>query len=257
MEKHAMIIINPSSGTEKSIQFKQDVYDILIEKDYSVTINETKKENDAKNFAIQASKDAFDLITIMGGDGTVNEVINGIAEQEHRPKLHIIPLGTVNNFAKAVEIPLKTQQAIDVIKDPTEKLVDIGKINNHYFMNLVNIGAIAEATYQVTAEQKSKLGSLAYFIEGLKKFNEKDIFSVKIKLNETTQELDAMLVLIALTDTFGGFKNAVSEADINDGYLHVFVFQEMSTLEILSIITSLVNGQLKDQHTFNIGKRRA
>ncbi len=242
-----MIIINPSSGTEKSIQFKQDVFDILTEQDYQVTIKETSKEGDALKFAIEASDRHFDLISIMGGDGTINEVINGIAEKELRPFLHIIPLGTVNNFAKALELPLKPQQAIEVIKDPSKKQVDVGKVNDSYFMNLVNIGAIAEATYQVTAEQKSKLGSLAYLIEGLKKFTEKDLFSVSLEMNDTNTKLEVMLVLIALTDTFGGLKNAISEADVDDGYLHVFAFKEISNLESISMLKNLVNGQLKDQ----------
>ncbi|SHN36217.1 diacylglycerol/lipid kinase family protein [Gracilibacillus kekensis] len=247
MKQRAMIIVNPSSGTEKSVQFKQNVYTILVEQGYIVKLKETSKEGDALNFATKASDDHFDLITIMGGDGTINEVINGIAEKEVRPSLHIIPLGTVNNFAKALELPLKPQQAIELIKNSKKKQVDLGKINDSYFMNLVNIGAIAEATYQVTAEQKSKLGSLAYLIEGLKKFSEKDLFSVTIATEETDVQLNVMLVLVALTDAFGGLKNAISEAEVDDGYLHVFAFKEITNLESIAMLKNLVNGQLKDQ----------
>ncbi|MGP4042032.1 diacylglycerol/lipid kinase family protein [Gracilibacillus sp. D59] len=247
MKRNAMIILNPSSGTEKSKQFQHEVEEVLNKQGYHVITKCTEKEYDAKKFAEEACEENMELVTVLGGDGTVNEVINGIAERTKRPTLHIIPLGTVNNFARALGIPLKPRDAIEVIRDPHVMKADLGKVNDQFFINLVNVGAIAEATYQVTPEQKSKLGSIAYFLEGFKKFTEKDMFSVTISTDESSRQIEAMLVLVAVTNTVAGWENMLQEAEIDDGYLHVFAVKEISTLESVSMITSLLNGSLKDQ----------
>ncbi|KAB8129188.1 diacylglycerol kinase family lipid kinase [Gracilibacillus oryzae] len=239
----AVIILNPSSGTEESMVYKDHVEQILIKNNYNVEVKQTEKENDAKTFAEDACLRAMDLIVVMGGDGTINEVIN----QTHRPVLQIIPLGTVNNFARALEVPLHPEEAVLLLENGVTRQVDIGEVNQHHFMNLVNIGAIAEATYQVTAEQKSKFGSLAYFFEGLKKFREKDVFKVTIETPEETVESEAMLVLIAVTDTFASWKNMIKEAEIDDGFLHIFVIKPLTNLEGVAILPKIISGTLKDQ----------
>lgn len=242
-----MIIVNPSAGMEKADLFKKEVENLLINQGYQIVMRVTEKKNDAKKFASEASDKSMDLISVLGGDGTVNEVINGIANKINRPSLHIIPLGTVNNFAKALDIPLKPEEAINVLENPTNKKADIGKINGYYFMNLVNLGTIAEATYQVTSEQKSKIGSLAYFMEGLKKFAEKETFSVTIEDENGREQLEAMLVLVTVTDTVAGLQHVLKEANIDDGYLHIFVIKELSGLESVSMLTNLWNHMLKEQ----------
>ncbi|MFP3416221.1 diacylglycerol kinase family protein, partial [Bacillus sp. SIMBA_074] len=79
-----------------------------------------------------------------------------------------IPLGTVNDFARSLGIPLNPNTASEILKDMHIKESDIGKINDRYFMNVLAVGAIAEATYNVSVDQKTRLGSFAYFIEGAK-----------------------------------------------------------------------------------------
>ncbi len=241
-----MIIVNPSSGEEKSTVFIDDTENMLITMGYHVTVKETKNENDAENFAAEACKKMMDIISVMGGDGTVNEVLSGIAEKEYRPVIHIIPLGTVNNFAKALDIPLKPKEAIQVLENPVERLTDIGKINNTYFMNLVNLGAIAEATYEVTSEQKSKLGSLAYFIEGVKQYTKQDTFTVTVEYENELKQLEAMLVLITVTDTVAGLQHVMKEVKADDGYLHVYAIKEISGFDSVSMLSNLWNGMLKD-----------
>ncbi|UOQ47033.1 diacylglycerol kinase family lipid kinase [Gracilibacillus caseinilyticus] len=245
--QQAMIIVNPSSGREKAQQYKDDIKEILQQQDYEVSVRETEKAYDALQFAEEASQSKIGLVSVLGGDGTVNEVINGLAEKEYRPMLHIIPLGTVNNFAKALNIPLKPEEASHVLNEMNARPVDVGKINDHYFMNLVNIGAIAEATYQVSADQKSKLGPLAYFIEGVKKFSEHDIFAAEIEHDQQKEAYQVILIIIAVTDTLAGIQHVLSEAEVDDGYLHVYAIKDLTNLESVSMLTQFVNGSLKDQ----------
>ncbi len=241
-----MIIVNPSSGEEKSSLFIDDTENMLMTMGYQVTVKETKKESDAEKFAVEACEKKVHIVSVMGGDGTVNEVLSGIAEKEYRPVIHIIPLGTVNNFAKALDIPLKPKEAIQVLENPVERITDIGKINNTYFINLVNLGAIAEATYEVTSEQKSKLGSLAYFMEGVKQYTKQDTFIVTVEYENEVKQLEAMLVLTTVTDTIAGLQHVMREVNPDDGYLHVFVIKQISGFDSVSMLSNLWNGMLKD-----------
>jgi diacylglycerol kinase (ATP) len=158
----AMIIVNPSSGKEKATE-NLDLLKAALAEMYDVTtIRKTQRVGDAIKFAKEACANNFDALISMGGDGTISESINGIAEQSHQPTFGIVPLGTVNDFARALRIPLEPVESIAILKRNQTKPVDIGKNNHSYFMNVLAVGAIAEATYAVTPQQKTKLGSFAY-----------------------------------------------------------------------------------------------
>ncbi|WP_369676326.1 diacylglycerol/lipid kinase family protein, partial [Enterococcus faecium] len=98
-------------------------------------------------------------VFVMGGDGTVNEGISGLAEEEYRPKFGFFPLGTVNDLARALKMPLDPEEAIQSLDLTKTKALDIGKVNNkNYFMNVIAIGTIPQAVNETSVEEKTKLG---------------------------------------------------------------------------------------------------
>ncbi|MDR4200793.1 YegS/Rv2252/BmrU family lipid kinase, partial [Bacillus altitudinis] len=123
---------------------------------------------DATQAAENAAQRDFDLIVAAGGDGTINEVVNGLAPLEKRPKLGIIPVGTTNDFARALGIPREgVLKATDAIIDGVAKPLDIGKVNGHYFINIAGGGRLTELTYEVPSKLKTMLGQLAYYLKGM------------------------------------------------------------------------------------------
>ena len=156
--KKCMVIINPSSGKEKASEYEKKIIGQLH--NYEVIVKETEGEKDATRFAKMACDEQYDAVILVGGDGTLNEGINGIAEQPHRPVVGVVPLGTVNDFARALDISLDPDEAIALLGGKTTK-ADIGKVNDHYFTNVIAIGLLAEAVGDVSVEQKTSLGSLA------------------------------------------------------------------------------------------------
>ncbi|RFU67392.1 diacylglycerol kinase family lipid kinase [Peribacillus saganii] len=243
--KKAMVIINPSSGKEKSRQYLPHLQEVLQPFYNELAIKETQKEGDAVSFAKEACMNKYEAVITMGGDGTISETINGLGEQEHVPALGIIPFGTINDFARALHIPLEPIAAIDLLSKQFIKEVDIGKINNGYFMNVLAIGAIAEASYTVTADQKTKLGPIAYFVEGVKALIRKTPFEFRIEHDSGAWEGKAYLMVAALTNSVGGFESLEPNAEVNDGKLHVFIIKEISFQKIFKIIPSLLKGELK------------
>lgn len=242
----AMIIMNPSSGKEKANDYVQKIEETLRGKYSQIDIRKTEKEGDAAAFATEACVALYDAVIVMGGDGTVNEAINGLAEQSHRPALGIIPLGTINDFARALNIPLGPYEAIAILDDQHTAGVDIGKIDEGYFANVLAVGSIAEASYNVTAEQKTKLGSLAYFLEGAKSFISGESIQLKVEHEDGTWEGETFLLLAALTNSVGGFEALAPDADVNDGKFHAFIFKKMSFPRIATLIPSLLKGDLKE-----------
>ncbi|MBD1380514.1 diacylglycerol/lipid kinase family protein [Metabacillus arenae] len=244
--KSSMLIVNPSSGKEKGTEYAKQALQVLEGTRYQVEVRLTTGEGDAMNFAREACDHKFDVVVAMGGDGTINEAINGIAEQKHRPVLGVIPLGTVNDFARALSIPLDPEDAIDLISHQQTRKVDVGKINDKYFMNITAVGALAEASFAVSAEQKTKLGPLAYIVEGLKTMKEKQPFDLQINCEDGEGEWsgDALLMLIALTNSIGGFESLAPEAEVNDGKLHVFIIKDIAFHQFLSLLPKIVSGDL-------------
>lgn len=241
-----MFILNPSSGKELAGNYKDQTIETLSSMGYEVEVKETQGEGDATNFARQACLEQYDLVTAMGGDGTINEAVNGLAEQEHRPLFSFIPLGTVNDFARALGIPLDPQKAIEALKTAQPRLTDIAKAQAQYFMNILAVGQVAENVSNVSVEQKTKLGTLAYLIEGIKALTSEDETEVTVEYDHGKWRGNAVIVLVALTNSVGGFEKLAPDAQTDDGFLHVFIVKSAGLPAFIRIASALLRGKLEE-----------
>lgn len=238
-----MVILNPSSGKEQADKNKVRIVEALYELGYKVDVRVTEKKYDATLYAKAACKERFDTVISVGGDGTLNETINGLAEQEYRPVLGVIPLGTVNDFARALNIPLDCDQAIEMLKKQNINPVDIGKVNDVYFSNIIAIGEIAEATFSVSVQQKTFLGPIAYLIEGIKTLVGRKSFRARVEHDKGEWEGDALLVLVTLTNSGGGFKRMAPDAKINDGLMRCVIVHDVPLIKFGALVLSLIKGE--------------
>ncbi|WP_163655811.1 diacylglycerol kinase family protein [Listeria sp. PSOL-1] len=242
----ALLIVNPSSGKEKGRSYQKKAEQALLKRFCEVEVQQTKKQGDATDFAFKAAEQGYDAVIAMGGDGTLNETINGLAVHDKRPAFGFVPLGTVNDLARSAGIPLKPKKAIEALKDAVLEPMDIGKIGNTYFMNVLAIGMIAQAVDQVSIKQKTKFGFTAYFMEGLKAFNRKEVLTFSIEFVDGNFEGEAALVVAGLTSSVGGMKKWAPEAELADGLLHVFILKKLDLLNAPGMIHQLMRGKLKD-----------
>ncbi|MYL39941.1 diacylglycerol/lipid kinase family protein [Halobacillus litoralis] len=255
--KSAMLIVNPSSGKEEAVTYVAEIQEILEDKGYNVKEVQTEKELDATKYCRNACEEAYDLVVSLGGDGTLHETINGMVNQDHRPLLAVIPLGTVNDFARALNIPLHPDEAIQLLRNDHSRKVDIGKVNDRYFVNITAAGALAEATYEVSPEQKTRFGPLAYVMEGIKTLSSDVTSPLRIKFDEDrVWEGDAFLFLAALTNSTGGFERLAPEAEVDDGVLHCFILPRMNMMRLASIVTSILKGELQGDSSVEYFKAR-
>jgi len=244
--KKAMIIVNPSSGKEEALEYIGNVEKNLIVQGYETTVKETEKEGDATLFCRTACEQYYDLIVSIGGDGTLHETINGFIDQEHRPKLGIVPLGTVNDFARALQIPLHPEKAILTLSSSRVQITDLGQLNERLFVNTVAAGSFAESLSCVSSDDKSKYGAFAYLKEGIKELMQQPRHSLSIRYDGNTWEGESALFLAALTNSVGGFEKLAPDAAVDDGLLHCFIIKDLNIFNTITASLSLLFGNLKN-----------
>lgn len=240
--KKVLLVVNPSSGGEKAKDYEQLAKEKLESFFDEVVVKHTEKGGDAIRFTKEAARQKFDSVFVMGGDGTVNEGISGLAEEEYRPKFGFFPLGTVNDLARALKIPLDPTKAIESLDITLVKPLDIGKINNSYFMNVVGIGTIPEAINNVESEEKTKWGSLAYFISGVKEFINTQSYEFQLEIDGEEREIKSSTILIGSTNSIGGFEQLLPDAEVNDGKLHMIYLKDESIFDTLKAVPTLLGG---------------
>ncbi|PAV28000.1 diacylglycerol kinase [Virgibacillus profundi] len=247
--KKARIIYNPTSGREA---FKKELPTVLEKFEiagYETSAHATTSEGDAIEAAKTAVERKYDLVVAAGGDGTINEVINGLAGQEYRPKLGVIPVGTTNDFARALSIPRDIKKATDIILADQSMLLDIGKVNDHYFMNIAGGGKLTELTYEVPSKLKTMLGQLAYYMKGIEMLPSLKPIQAKIEYDGNVVDDEIMLFLVSNTNSVGGFEKLAPDAKINDGYFDLLILRKTNLAEFIRIATLALRGaHLEDKN---------
>ena len=239
--KKAMLIINPTSGGEKALEYKEKLENKAKEYFEYVETKITEKAKDATTFAEEASKENYEAVIVFGGDGTVNEVISGIAEKDYIPKLGIIPGGTGNLITKLLEISQDIDEAIDQLDFNKTNAIDIGKANKSYFGYIFSVGSLPEAIHNVEIEDKTKYGVLAYAINTIKSVIKDEVFNIKIETENGSYEGEASQVLVLLSNYYADKK--IFEEN-KDGYANILILKNASIISKLSLIPDLLKGDI-------------
>lgn len=239
--KKAVIIINPSSGDEKATEYKDKLTGKVSEYFDDVEVKFTKKADDATKYALEASEDGCEAVFAFGGDGTVNEVIAGIAEGKHVPKLGIIPGGTVNLMSRLAGIDQDPDKAIDELDFEKTERVDIGKCNDKFFGYIFSIGSIPEAIHNVETEEKTKFGPLAYFVNSMKSMMKDSEYEIDIKTDNGDYKGHASHVIVLLTNWLGDRKIFSKN---KDGYANILILKDASMISKFSLIPDFLKGEV-------------
>lgn len=240
----ARLIYNPTSGKEVLKQNLADILNVMEKAGYESSAYATTPEPySAKNEANRCAKAGFDLIVAAGGDGTINEVINGIAPLEKRPKLGVIPGGTTNDFARALHIPRDNvvKAAEVILKNQTIKS-DMGKAGDTYFMNIGAGGYLTELTYDVPSHLKSMFGYLAYLAKGAEMLPRIKPIEMKLVYDEGEHVGKASMFFLGLTNSIGGFEQIAPDAQLDDGKFSLIIVKTANVLEIMHLVALMING---------------
>ncbi|MDT2732299.1 diacylglycerol kinase family lipid kinase [Streptococcus parauberis] len=229
------IFFNPNSGKKDDL-LASTVKASLITKGISesnITIIIPKSIEELFLLAKAASHNGVDIIIPLGGDGTINKVISGVYEGGAHSRIGLIPSGTVNNFAQALDIPLDYQASIDNIFDGQIKAVDICKVNNDYMISSLTLGLLADIAANVTSESKRKYGPLAFLKDSLRILRRNRTYSIIINEQNNTYIADLKFLLITMTNTIAGMPSFSPDAAIDDGHFQVYTMKKVSFFKFL------------------------
>jgi diacylglycerol kinase (ATP) len=241
--KRARLIYNPTSGREEMKRRLPEVLHRLESGGLETSTHATTGEGDATRAAAEAVERGFDLIIAAGGDGTLYEVINGMAEKPGRPPLGIMPVGTTNDFARALAIPRNWEKACDLIVKQHAREIDIGKMNDRYFINIAGGGSMTELTYEVPSKLKTMLGQLAYYMKGFEKLPWLRPIKLTLKCEEAELQEEVMLFLIANSNSVAGFEKLSPGASLSDGLFEVFILKRCNLAEFIRVASLALRGE--------------
>ncbi|MBF7093908.1 diacylglycerol kinase family lipid kinase [Streptococcus sp. HF-1907] len=247
MKKHkkARLIYNPTSGQEIMKKNVAEVLDILEGFGYETSaFQTTPAPNSARDEAKRAAKAGFDLVIAAGGDGTINEVVNGIAPLPKRPKMAIIPTGTTNDFARALKVPRGNPvEAAKLIGKNQMVKMDIGRARGEvYFINIAAAGSLTELTYSVPSQLKTTFGYLAYLAKGAELLPRVSKVPVKITHDDGVFDGEVSMIFAAITNSVGGFETIAPDAKLDDGKFTLILVKTANLIEILHLIRLVLAG---------------
>lgn len=228
----ACVIFNPAARGEKAQRLGQ----LLQSFTRDCHCQPTSAAGDARLFATEAVRQGFDTVIAAGGDGTLNEVLNGLGDIPDgfsKTRLGVLPLGTINVFARELGIPLDLKRAWETILEGNEICIDLpraefqheGKTVSRYFAQLSGTGLDSNAVAMVNWELKKKIGPLAYVVSGMKALQ---LPQSKITATSAAGSFSGELVMIGNGRFYGGNFTLFSKADLRDGQLHLCVFPKVS-----------------------------
>ena len=243
--KKVKIICNPSSGRQLIQRRVDSICKLLIDGGYTISKCITQKKNDAMLATIKCCSEDWDNIIVCGGDGTVNEVAKGIMLGERKIPVAIFAAGTVNDFANYMELPRGSKEFFEMIENGNTLDVDLGKINDEYFVNVAASGLLTNVGYQVQPEIKAILGRTAYYLEGIKELPKQKLQPINIKFEseEYTKKEDILLFLLSNSSSIGGFPKIAPEANVSDGYLDSIIIKKCYVQDLVSIFISIFSGE--------------
>jgi diacylglycerol kinase (ATP) len=247
------LIVNPVSGTDAGPDYLPLINERLRERLGPLDIVITTGEGDATAAAAQAVRDGYDYVFAGGGDGTLNEVLNGIASVPNglaQTILGVIPLGTGNDFATALGFPEDIGAVLDALDITAPITVDVGVVNAHHFINVSAGGFIAEVSDAVGTQLKSIAGKLAYLIGGAQVLFTHEPVGVDISWTDagatTRERFELHAFAVCNSRQIGGGRLIAPDAMIDDGRLDVCLIQSMPLTDFVALLRLVSNGDHVD-----------
>lgn len=221
---NCLVIYNPNSGKEKQAKNIEYISSRLHEKYEVVDVCATQHARHATEIASQACE-KYDLIVAMGGDGTLSEVINGLAGKKKKCHLGYIPRGTVNDVAHSLKIPCNVKKGVDVILNGKVVSHDLFKANDKYGIYVCCAGLFTETSYSTKQSAKKKVGKIAYVFHGVKKVFSTDSMDLKLSFDGGEISGRFAFMLILNSRSVGGFPINRS-ATLDDGMVDIVLIRE-------------------------------
>ncbi len=242
------LILNPKSGMVHRFLNGNpagEILDFFSEQGISLDIKTTTKRGEGTALAAEAVSQGYNHILTGGGDGTINEVLNGIIDKD--VVMGVLPMGTENVFCKAMGVPLDIKEACMHFLQADEKLIDVGLANSHHFLMMAGIGLDAHIISDMDPDLKKALGGLGFILKGVDflvhRIQEVYRPTVKIRFNDSKEVVNSKfwIILVGNQSHYSGTIKVATKAKIDDDLLDILLFpfidNEMVLQQLISAMT--------------------
>ncbi len=232
--KKMLFIINPNAGQKRANRFVLDIVTMFNRAGYTVTVHSTAGPGDAMRIARRFARH-MDLVVCCGGDGTFNEVVNGILRSDISVPVGYIPAGTTNDFAASLKIPTRILPAAKAILDGSPRKLDMGQFGTRYFSYVASFGAFTRASYNTPQNIKNALGHTAYVLEGIQELSQIRTIHARFELDGRVVEDDFLFGAVSNATSVGGVLTLdPRQVDLSDGLFEVLLIRAPRDLLELS-----------------------
>lgn len=252
-----LFLVNPHAGKAAIGGKLLSVLEIFTQAGYRPTVCLSRQSGELTQVARQEAE-GYDLVVCSGGDGTLNETINGLMCLEQPPMLGYIPAGTTNDFANSLGIPKQMEKAAAIAVSGRPVQVDVGRFNHRYFSYVAAFGAFTDVTYATPQEYKNALGRLAYLIEGAQRLGSLKAWKLRLEYDTGCAEGEFLLGLVSNSSYVAGLPvGKVVDVSMSDGLLEVTMVRKPANLtDLSSTARSLLQGELDNELLLSVKTRR-
>lgn len=244
---HGVIFYHEHSGIKDIYRGLGDVASSLTTFCKHLSIQLSENEGDIIKYCQKIKdgsySDDVDIIFILGGDGTVNELINGVMQSELEIPIGIIPGGTFNDFVKTLNLNPRHKVASQQLIEAELKSYDVMKVNGQYALNFVGLGLIVQNAENVQNGNKDVFGKLSYVGSTVKTLLNPEHFDYKVTVDGKAIDGNTSMLVVANGPFIGGSRIPLTDLSPSDGYLNMFIFKEQGS--------SVLNDVFKQRDSMN------
>jgi YegS/Rv2252/BmrU family lipid kinase len=234
-----VIVFNPAAGNAGSLQGDlEDCCELLSGYGWSVELWPTASPGDGTRLARAAAEQGYDAVIAAGGDGTINEIVNGLAGSP--TALGVLPVGTVNVWAREIGLPLQPRATTEALLKTQVRSIDLGRAGERYFLLMAGVGFDAAVVNEVRGEEKRRLGALAYVLRAIELSRRFRGTRARLRLDETVLRRRVLLVVLGNTQLYAGVLKITPRARIDDGLLDVCIIKGNTLLDAPLRLLSIV-----------------
>lgn len=242
-KKKVLLIVNPCAGRSKSRAGTFDIVNKFSNNDYKFSVHTTTCQGDATNIVKRELKD-HDLVVCCGGDGTLNETINGVMNMPRRVPIGYIPAGTTNDLATTLGIPTDINKATELIMSGQVNDYDLGLFNNRCFCYVASFGAFSASSYTTSQRMKNIFGHSAYVVKGFLETKDIHPTRMRVEYDDGVLEDDFIFGTISNSTSVGGFfKFRKEDIRLNDGYFEVLLVKNLPFVKYIPAIRKVQKQQ--------------
>ena len=226
--------------------FKNNL-DYIIERcqaaDYQVIPVRAAKGIVIDKVMAEMDKSEYSRVIAAGGDGTVNLCVNAMVKHGIDLPLAILPAGTANDFAYYFELPTDIDLLLDIALGGKTTKVDVGVVNEKYFINVAAMGALIDVSQKTDPNLKNAIGTLAYYLKAVTEIPQIRALPVKLTTPDAVYEEEIYFMVVMNGESAGGFRKLSPESFVNDGKLDVIAFRKMPIVELAPMLVEVIHGR--------------